>query len=190
MKQPGVKQLSTAQLEAGLDVIRRSPADNGRVELIVRRPAVDEREVLDEAELDGELGLVGDTWDRRTSRFTRDKGPDPERQLTLMNARAIAVIALDRDRWGLAGDQLYVDLDIGVANLPPGTRLAIGSAIIEVTRPPHAGCGKFAERFGLDALRFVNSPVGKELRLRGMNAKVLQPGTVRTGDIVRKAGGC
>lgn len=169
-------------------MIRRSPADNGRVELIVRRPAVDEREVLDEAELDGELGLVGDTWDRRASRFTRDKSPDPERQLTLMNARAIALIALDR--WGLAGDQLYVDLDIGAANLPPGTRLEIGSAVIEVTRPPHTGCGKFAERFGLDALRFVNSPVGKELRLRGIYAKVQQPGTVRTGDAARKSGGC
>lgn len=170
-----------AQLEAGLDVIRRSPADNGRVELIVRRPAVNEREVLDEAELDGELGLVGDTWNRRASRFTTDKRPDPDRQL--------ALIALDRDRWGLAGDQLYVDLDTGAANLPPGTRLAIGSAVIEVTRPPHTGCGKFAERFGLDALRFVNSPVGKELRLRGINAKVLRPGAVRTGDAVRKAGG-
>lgn len=150
----------------------------------MRRPAVDEREVVAEAELDPGLGLVGDTWAGRSSRSTG--GPDPDRQLTLMNARVIALIAADSRRWGLAGDQLYVDLDLGLANLPAGTRLAVGSAEIEVTAPPHTGCAKFSARFGVDALRFVNSRVGRALRLRGMNARVVRGGTVRPGDPVRK----
>ena len=95
-------------------------------------------------------------------------------------------MAVDPDRRALAGDQLHLDLDLSLANLPPGTRLALGSAVIEVTAKPHLGCAKFVDRFGRDAMRFVNSPVGRELRLRGLNARVVVAGTVRPGDEVRK----
>ena len=177
---------SAAELEAGLDHIRRSPADYGRLELIARRPAVDEREVLAEGRLSVGQGLEGDTWPVRSSTSSVDGGPHPAKQLTIMNARAIALMAGGRDQWALAGDQLYVDLDISAANLPPGTRLAIGSAVVEITEPPHLGCQKFSARFGLDALRFVNSPVGRELHLRGVNARIVVGGTVRAGDRITK----
>jgi MOSC domain-containing protein YiiM len=101
-----------------------------------------------------------------------------------MNSRVIALLAGDKERWPLAGDQLYVDLDLSVDNLPPGTRLNFGSAVVEVSDRPHTGCKKFAARFGLDALQFVNSPQGKQLRLRGLHARVVQPGVIRVGDIV------
>lgn len=174
------------ELEAGLDEILRSPADQGVVELIVRRPAVEEREVLEEATLDLEEGLVGDCWRTRGSTSTPDGSAHSERQLTLINARMIALVARDRERWQLAGDQLYVDLDLSPGNLPPGTRLALGSAVIEVTDQLHTGCAKFTHRFGSAAIRFVNSKEGRARRLRGMYAKVVEPGTVRRGDTIRK----
>ena len=171
------------ELHAGLAEVARSPVGGGRLELIVRRPAVDAREVLDAAELDLEWGLVGDTWRERGSRQTADRSADRERQLTLMNARAAALVAVDRERWPLAGDQLYVDLHLGPAELPAGTRLTIGdTAVIEVTAPPHTGCAKFSARFGVDALRVVNSPPGRALNLRGINARVVVPGPIRVGD--------
>jgi hypothetical protein len=178
--------LTTSELEAGVDEIRQSPKDHGVLKLIVRRPAVDEREVLDEGELDLRVGLVGDTWRDRPSSRTSDATPHPEMQLNIMNSRAIALVAQDRDRWPLAGDQLFIDLDLGAENLPPGTRLAVGSAIIEVTAIPHNGCKKFRARFGADAMKFVNSPLGKELHLRGINAKVILPGVIQVGDLVSK----
>ena len=175
-----------AELEAGLGEIRRSPRDEGVLELIVRRPQTDEREVLEEGELHAEEGLLGDSWRRRRSSRTADGSPHPDTQLNIMNSRAIALVARDRGRWPLAGDQLYIDLDLSDENLPPGTRLALGSAVIEVTAQPHTGCNKFVARFGLDAMKFVNSTVGKQLRLRGINARVVQPGVIRVGDAVRK----
>ena len=178
--------LTAAELEAGLDRIRLSPAEGGTLELIVRRPVSDQREVLPVAELDLANGLVGDNWRARGSRSTPDGSANPDMQLNLMNARAIALIARSRDRWPLAGDQLYADLDLSPANLPPGTRLTVGTAVIEVTAVPHTGCAKFARRFGADAMKFVNSPAGRALNLRGINAKVVQPGTLRPGDVVRK----
>lgn len=180
------KLLTAAELEAGLDTIRQSPSDAGPVRLIVRRPNSGGREVVAEATLDREQGLVGDNWKRRGSRHTPDGSADSETQLTLMNARAIALVAHQQERWPLAGDQIYVDLDLSVSNLPPGTRLAIGSAIVEVTAQPHTGCRLFTARFGADATRFVNSPEGKQLRLRGVNAKIVQSGTVRVGDRATK----
>jgi hypothetical protein len=174
------------QLEAGLDDIRQSPRDAGVLRLIVRRPAVNAREVLDEARLDLADGLVGDTWRIRGSSRRRDATPHPDMQINVMNARAIAIVAQSEDRWPLAGDQLFVDLDLSADNLPAGTRLALGNAVIEVTEQPHTGCGKFASRFGTDAVKFVNSTAGKALRLRGLNARVVQSGTVRRGDVVRK----
>lgn len=174
------------ELEASLDHLRAAPPDGGTLELIVRRPAIDEREVVEEADIHPDLGLVGDNWPEKGSSSTPDGGPHPDKQLTVMNARCAALIAGDVERMPLAGDQLYVDLDIGVENLPAGTRLAIGTALIEITEPPHTGCAKFSSRFGLDALRFVNSADGKALRLRGANAKVIEGGTVRRGDTVKK----
>lgn len=155
--------------------------------MIVQRPAVDEREVLTAGELTLEDGLLADNWLARGSRSTADGSAHPGMQLNVMSSRCIALLAQNRRRWALAGDQLFVDLDLSEANPPAGTQLQIGSAVIEVTAEEHRGCAKFSERFGLDALRFVNSQVGKELRLRGLCARVNQPGSVRQGDVVRKA---
>jgi MOSC domain-containing protein YiiM len=168
------------QLLAGLDHVRAAPADSGTLELVVRRPAENEREVLAEAQLDTEVGLVGDRWHLGAS-------PINDAQLTLINARLAQLVARERERWALAGDQLYVDLDISLDNLPAGTRLAVGEeAVIELTEIPHTGCAKFRARFGTEALKFVNKSPGRELRLRGANARVVVAGTVRPGDAIVK----
>ena len=178
-----------AELEAGLPATRLSPADEGTLELIVRRPGIGRRDVLTLGHLDPLVGLIGDTWNQRGSSRTPDRSPHPEMQINIMNSRVIALIAGDRSRWALAGDQLYVDLDLSAANLPAGTRLAIGTAIVEVTAQPHTGCGKFAERFGVDATKFVNSSTGRTLNLRGINARVVTGGPIRAGDVVQKVSG-
>lgn len=181
-----MSHLTEAQLVAGLDHVRAAPKDRGVLAMIVRRPQVGARDVLDEAELNLVEGLAGDTWRHRRSRRTADGSPHPDMQLNVIGARAVQLVAQDRSRWPLAGDQLVIDLDLSGVNLPPGTRLAIGTAVIEVTEQPHTGCGKFVERFGADAHKLVNSPVGRELNLRGINARVVQPGTIRVGDPVVK----
>jgi MOSC domain-containing protein YiiM len=170
-------------IDAGLDAVRAAPADDGLVEFIVRRPAHDEREIVGEARLEPDLGLVGDQWDKQDAQSTPSY---LAAQLTLISTRVLAAIEPDRARWPLAGDQLYVDLDLSVDNLPAGSRLAIGSAIIEVSETPHTGCAKFSARFGSDALRWINSPVGRVHRMRGMNARILEAGTVRAGDRIKK----
>jgi MOSC domain-containing protein YiiM len=182
----GFLHLPLEDLEAGLCTICQSPKDAGILHLIVRRPRVDEREVVNEATLDPRCGLVGDNWHTRGSTRTPDRAAHPEMQITLMNSRVIELLAREKGRWPLAGDQLYVDLDLARENLPPGTRLAIGSAVIQVSAEPHTGCQKFRARFGADAVSFVNSPEGKRLRLRGINAKVVRPGTVHVSDVVTK----
>ena len=174
------------ELTAGLDEILGSPASAGTVELIVRRPAENEREVLDEGMLDLEEGLLGDMWHRRGSSRTPDGSANPDAQLTLMNARAADLISGSRERWPLAGDQLYVDLDLSVENLPAGTHLRVGAAVVEVTAAPHTGCAKFSSRFGSEAVAFVNKSPGRELRLRGVNTRVVTPGAVRVGDAIAK----
>jgi hypothetical protein len=181
-----VQHMSMAELEAGMDHIRQSPKDNGTLMMIVRRPNVDEREVISEGELDPLEGLAGDTWKARGSGYTPDGSANTDTQITIMNARIIALLAQDEERWSLAGDQLYIDMDLSTDNLPSGTRLALGTAIIEVSAVPHTGCKKFSSRFGVEAMKFVNSPEGKQLHLRGINAKVIQTGTIRVGDVVRK----
>jgi hypothetical protein len=182
-----LKDVELTRLEASLDQIRQSPVDAGTVELIVARPDVDQRVVLTEARLDLTSGLEGDTWRARGSSRTADGSANPEAQLTLMNSRvAAAVAAGDRERWPLAGDQLFVDLDISVANLPPGSRVQIGSAVIEFSEAPHTGCAKFVARYGIEAQKFVNSTIGRELRLRGANCRVVVAGTIRQGDVIRK----
>jgi hypothetical protein len=167
-------------LNAGIDSIRKSPSDEGVLEMVVCRPAPGEREVLAIGELDTAGGLTGDRW--------RTESRDPRSMLTLMNARAAAAVAGTRERWPLAGDQLFVDLNLSYENIPPGSLLSIGDAVVlEVTDLPHRGCGKFIRRFGIDASRFVNSGVGRELNLRGINARVVSGGVVRPGDAVVKA---
>ncbi|MGK2929170.1 MAG: MOSC domain-containing protein [Acidimicrobiales bacterium] len=177
---------TTAQLEAWAQESTPAPTTAGTLELVLRRPLPGEREVLDVAELTVDDGVVGDGWRHRGSRRTVDGSAHPDMQLNVMNARFARFIAVDPDRMALAGDQLYIDLDLSEANVPTGTRLAIGSAVIEATDQPHTGCPKFKERFGFDALRFVNSAIGKELRLRGLNARVVVEGTIRPGDVVTK----
>jgi MOSC domain-containing protein YiiM len=168
------------ELAAGVDHVRGAPREEGVVELVVRRPGEGERELLDEGELTSADGLAGDRW--RSS----GGGGNPDVQVTLMSARAADLVSGSRERWALAGDQLYVDLDLSIDNLPPGTRLAVGSAVLEITAEPHTGCAKFRERFGSEALKLVNQPPGRALRLRGVNARVVQDGVVRPGDLARK----
>lgn len=187
-KLTAMDHVSTATFEAALAHVAAAPRELGTVELVVRRPAVDAREVLEAVSLTPEAGMEGDTWSQRTSSRTPDGSPHPDMQLTLMNARFLEVLAGPRERWPLAGDQLYVELDLSHASLPAGTRLAIGDAEIEITEQPHTGCAKFTQRFGLDAMRFVNSEVGLANRLRGANAKVVRAGTVRVGDAVTRLG--
>ena len=181
-----VEHLDRATLDAGVDHIRKAPKDNGRVELIVRRPDVEVREVLTDAVLDTSDGLVGDCWRTRGSSSTADGAANPDAQLTLMNVRSASLVAGEADRRQLAGDQLFVDLDLSGANLPAGSQLRVGAATIEITALPHRGCGKFQARFGTEALKWVNSPVGRELNLRGVNARVVAGGVVRPGDEIAK----
>lgn len=180
-----VQHLSAAELDAGLETFRASPTEIGVVEMIVRRPAVDEREVLEEAELVVGEGLVGDNYLERGSSTTDDGAAHPEAQLNVMNSRAVDLVAGgDRSRWPLAGDQLFVDLDLTTDHLPIGTRLRVGTAVIEVAQKPHNGCRKFSARFGVDAVRWVNAD--RSERRRGLNAMVVEPGVVRSGDEIVK----
>ena len=180
------KQLSTEELEQGLDIIRQSPQDEGVLKLIVRRPDVDQRESVAMGRLDISEGLVGDNWQKRGSRHMPDGAADPDMQLNIMNSRVVELVADGLERRELAGDQLYLDMDLSAENLPPGSQLALGEAIIEVTEPPHTGCKKFVARFGRDAVVFVNSGFGKTQNFRGICAKVIQSGDIKTGDVARK----
>lgn len=183
---PPMPERSRAELEAGLDVVEAAPADGGRIESIVVRPRVGERELVASARFEPGSGIAGDNWREKASAKTG--APNPAAEVTLMNARAAALVAGSDDPadWAPAGDQLYADLDIGVADLPPGTRLQVGSAILEVTEEPHLGCGKFVRRFGADAMKFVNSARGRELRLRGVNLRIVEGGEAAVGDTVRR----
>ena len=184
--QAEIEHLTLTDLETGLDVIRDSPKDQGVLDMIVRRAEVDAREVIETGELDTAVGLVGDNWRDRSSSRSADGNAHPDMQINIMNSRVIALVAQTKDRWQLAGDQLFVDFDLSKENVPPGTKLAIGSAILEATTQPHTGCSKFSGRFGIDALMLINSPAGQELQLRGICAKVVQGGQINAGDTVTK----
>jgi len=178
------------ELQGFIPTVDGSPKDAGVLTLIVRRPKVNEREILDAAELDLVAGLVGDNWTDRPSSRMPGKAPHPDMQLNVMNSRMSAFLAFgDVDRQALAGDQLHLDLDLSHANLPVGTVLVFGEGenapAIEVTEQPHTGCKKFVARFGAEAMRFVNGEFGRPRRLRGLNAKVVRPGTIQAGDRVR-----
>jgi len=180
------KYMTMTELEAGLAAAGPSPADGGRLEMIVCRPEDERRQVLDQAQLDPDEGLVGDNWRARGSRHTDDGRANPDMQITMMNSRIIGLLAGDRKGWPPAGDQLYVDLDISPENMPVGQRFTIGQALLEITAVAHTGCSKFTERFGSDAIRFVNSPEGRAGRRRGVYARVIKPGVVKTGDLIVK----
>lgn len=181
-----IQERTSEQLQAEYDAMENSPSDNGQVKMIVCRPDKGERTVLAEATFNIEVGLIGDNWLARGSRHTEDGTAHPGMQVAIMNSRVIELIAEDESRWQLAGDQLYLDLDLSAENLPVGQRIALGSVILEVTDVPHNGCGKFTERFGSGATRFVNSTAVRALRMRGVNTRVVQGGTLSVGDGVKK----
>jgi hypothetical protein len=181
-----MKHPSLEELRQGLDEIRQSPKDGGVLKAIVIRPETDARASLQRCELSPDGGVHGDNWARGCWMSLPDGRPHPDVQVTIMNARTIALIAKEEARWPLAGDNLLVDLDLSAGNLPPGTRLSIGSALLEITDVPHKGCKKFAERFGVDATRFVNAQDGLRLHLRGIYARIVEPGVVAVGDTVAK----
>jgi hypothetical protein len=178
--------LSLEKLREGLAEIRQSPKDGGPLQAIVIRPETDARVSLQRCEFSPELGVHGDNWARGCWMSLPDGRPHPDVQVTIMNARTIALIAQEEARWQLAGDNLLVDLDLSADNLPPGTRLSVGSVVLEITEVPHKGCKKFAGRFGVDATRFVNSRDGLRMHLRGIYARIVKPGLVAVGDAVKK----
>ena len=180
------RHLTAAELEQGLEHIEASPRDAGELKLIVYRPDVDQRHSVPDGLLDEEHGLVGDNWLTRGSRHMPDGAADPEMQLNIMNSRVAELVADGAERMPLAGDQLYIDLNLSDENLPPGTRLQLGEAVLEVTEPPHTGCKKFAARFGNDAVIFVNSGYGKTQNFRGICARVAKGGAIRVGDVATK----
>ena len=180
------KQLSMSELKESLPYITSSPTDAGELKGIVIRPKFDERKEVDSVDISLELGVHGDRWLEHCWIFTEDGKSHPDVQICLMNARCIEVIAQQRDNWAPAGDNLFVDLDLSPENLPTGTKLQIGSAVVKITDTPHLGCAKFIERYGRDACVFVNTGIGKQLRLRGIYARVVQDGTVSIGDKLTK----
>ena len=181
-----LKQLPISELEFGIDEIKESPKDNGTLEMIVRRPETEAREIITSGELSLNNGLEGDNWKARGSSAMPDGSADPEAQITLMNTRVIQLLAGEQENWQWAGDQLIVDMDLSIENLPPLSRIQIGSAILEISVKPHTGCKKFSGRFGIEALAFISTPIGKSLRMRGVNAKVIQAGEIKVGDVVKK----
>jgi len=181
-----LKQYPISELELGIDEIKDSPKDNGVLEMIVCRPETETREIINAGEINLENGLAGDNWKARGNDHTPDGSADPEAQITLMNSRVIQLLSGDKKDWQWAGDQLFVDMDLSIDNLPPHSRIQIGSVILEISAKPHTGCKKFSGRFGIEALEFISTPLGKALRMRGVNAKVIQAGEIKVGDVVRK----
>ena len=181
-----IRHPTRAELQAGLPHIRESPKDDGVLEAIVVRPAPGERLDVENREISLAGGVRGDHWAKGCWMSTEDGRPHPDVQICIMNARCLALVAGARARWPLAGDNLIIDLDLSPENLPPGQRLRIGDATIEITAVPHGGCKAFAERYGQSAVVFVNGPKGRALRLRGVYARVLEDGRVTVGDRVIK----
>jgi len=180
-----MRHRTVAELEPHLEHLRAAPKDLGAVRLLVVRPGVGQRRLLKSAEIDTSVGVVGDTWATRPARGRPDGTPHPDKQVTVMNHRMVALLADEPEQQAMAGDQVYVDLDLSYENLPAGSWLHLGSAVLEITAPPHLGCPKFVKAFGSEAMQFVNSPAGRGLRLRGLNSRVVTAGTVSVGDTIR-----
>ncbi len=179
-------QFTLEHLQTQIKHIQDSPKDSGSVVLIVRRPTTEEREIISQGRLIPTAGLEGDNWHERGSASMPDGSANPEAEITLMNTRVIQALTENESRWALAGDQFFVDFDLSEENIPAGSRLAIGSAIVEVSPLPHNGCKKFSARFGVDALKFISMAENKPLRMRGINAKIIQAGDVKQGDLILK----
>ncbi len=181
---------SLQALKAGLDaMLAAAPKDNGTLDLIVMRPDHDLRVLPQSFEVRGDDGLPGDHWKRGTGYALEDGTGDPDAQICMMMSGCIRAIAGDKANWPPAGDNFFIDMDLTPANMPPGTRFAIGSAEFVVTGIPHNGCQSFIDRYGRDACLFVNTGEGKAHRLRGIYARVTRDGTVSVGDTVRKLNG-
>lgn len=181
-----MKAKDTEALQNGYDHIKKSPSDQGLLELIVIRPEEDQRLELEAGMLDETKGLIGDNWEARGSSKTDDGSAHPEMQINIMNSRVIDLITGEKSDWKMAGDQLFVDFNLNKDNVPPGTRLSVGEAVLEVTPMPHTGCEKFSKRFGIEALKFISTPEGRQWQLRGINARVVQGGAIKTGNIISK----
>ncbi len=181
-----MKYVTLNDIENRMPWVLDSPGDKGRVELIVARPKTNEREVLSQALFSSEAGVAGDNWQKQCWKTLASGQADPVVQVAIMNARMIEVLTRDKNQWPLAGDQLFIDLDLSVNNLSPGTRLQIGSAVLEITAEPHRACSKFKQRFGDVARQYVNSAQGDAHRLRGVYAKIISTGEVSTGDVIHK----
>ena len=173
-------------LEAGLEHIRNSPTDNGLLHMIVVRPEKKQRSTPEHCLLSSKGGAEGDHWAKGCWKSLPDGSPDPDVQITIMNSRCLELISSSPSQWPLAGDNLIADLDLGVHNLKPGQKLSVGTTILEITAVPHTGCDNFKVRFGLDSLKFVSTKAGKELRLRGIYARIIQDGEIRIGDRLKK----
>jgi len=164
---------STTELETGLRALSQAPKDAGRLALLVRRDAEHCRETPARVHLSREDGMPGDAWGRHATR-------NPESQLAVMR-RDVAELIANGQPLTLFGDNLFVDLDISKANLPAGTRLRVGEAVVEVTPMSHDGCSKFHRRFGPDALHFVNAKPTRDQNLRGIYWRVIESGEVSVG---------
>ena len=174
------------ELQRGLPHVQASPTDYGKLDAIIIRPTENERRSLERCQLSPDGGVHGDSWAHGCWLSLENGAPHPDVQIAIINSRTIELLASSKERWSLAGDNLYVDLDLSRANLKTGDLLRLGECLIEITDQAHNGCRKFAERYGKDAVAFVNSAAGKELRLRGVYAKVIEAGEIQVGDVISK----
>lgn len=179
-------KLALTEIETRLNWVMSAPTDTGHVSALVVRPVKNQREPLDKVMFSPQLGVNGDNWSTNCWKKLPDGKSDPEVQVAIMNARMIEVLTQDKALWPLAGDQLFVDFDLSVANLRAGDHLQVGAAVLQITAEPHRGCGKFKQRFGEDALAFVNSERGDAHRLRGVYAKIISAGEVCVNDAISK----
>ncbi len=181
-----MKYAAQSDIDRRMDWVLNAPRDKGRVKLIVVRPQTNQRTMLEQVLFSREAGVTGDNWQQHCWKKCDDGKADPSVQVAIMNARMIEVLAGHKNNWPLAGDQLFVDFDLGINNLSPGDQLQVGGAVLEITAEPHRGCGKFKKRFGETALQYVNSAQGDAHRLRGIYATIISNGDVSIGDTICK----